>query len=536
LERYQKMRLIWQWRLPWSRRKGAAQDQETVRLSNEVSPKPACVTVLQGDCSGGTAADQTGVQGIVALLSNVATVDHAGNGNGADVSATPSTVAVLAGLDTEASGKSNGALAPLVAQLVGSDRTDHEDRAEKPPAETPSGAASTRHAALLVEGDAVHALVLGRLLRACGYEVQAADSDLGAVQAFRRSPFGLVLIDCDTPEIDGFEVAATLRAMQGEGGSTPLIAVTSETSSASKAKRKAAGFDNYLEKPARLDKLNVLLSRYARSSPKGSAAQFPEIDNAELSLLCQLRSDGQEFLRQFVRVFVVEAHQHLNEMRAAAEERRPEVLAHHARALAALSRQIGAARMRKECDAISAVAFSDSVPGMAALLGELSLALERVDGDLRHAEVNLLPSPSEGLPSRWPASSNGGPIQPQRASRVLVAEGNAFQARFLATALSVAGHDVYQAQTGREALKLFHEVAVDVAILDANTPEGDGYFVLNELRMDPNFRRLPVMILSDRYREQEVLRAFELGADDYLPKPFNPVEVSARVRGLLRRA
>lgn len=155
---------------------------------------------------------------------------------------------------------------------------------------------------------------------------------------------------------------------------------------------------------------------------------------------------------------------------------------------------------------------------------------ERVSTQLREAEIDLLSSGEVDL------SLNDGSTRPRRTGRVLVAEGNPLVARFLLASLSAAGLEVCHASTGREALAVFRQRSVDVAVIDASMPEGDGYSVLTELRIDPRLSKLPVLILSERGHEQDVLRAFELGADDYVPTPFNPQEVSARVRNLLRRA
>ena len=78
------------------------------------------------------------------------------------------------------------------------------------------------------------------------------------------------------------------------------------------------------------------------------------------------------------------------------------------------------------------------------------------------------------------------------------------------------------------------ETDFGVVILDLDVPEVDGYSVLSEIRMRPE-AATPVMIVSARHQEQDILRAFELGADDYVTIPFSPLEVVARVRRLVKQ-
>ena len=440
--------------------------------------------------------------------------------------AVPGSLSVLSGA-TSVFGRLDDSLTDVIAE--------RRPVPESPASQAEPVASAVRHAALLVEADPLHAMVLARKLKACGFEVETADTAGGAANAFRRTSFGVVMIDCDSPGIDGFAIAAVLRGLEGDAGHTPLIAVTGETSSQSRARRKLAGFDNYLERPVGQDKLNVILERYLPASIAGAQVHFVDIDTAGLTRLCGLGSDGEQFLRQFVTVFLSRAQQLINLMRRAVEDSSARQLAQYALALKALSCEIGAVRMQEICSAIRTLASSSALTGMETQLAALSLALERVGGDLRGAEEEFLRDITAESGARSAGHSNVPSNQPRRASRILVAEGNPLFARFLTTALSAAGHEIYQAPSGREALQLFREKPMDLAILDANMPEGNGFFVLSELRTDPQLQNLPVMILSERNREQEVLRAFEAGADDYVAKPFSPLEVTARVRRLLRR-
>jgi DNA-binding response OmpR family regulator len=104
----------------------------------------------------------------------------------------------------------------------------------------------------------------------------------------------------------------------------------------------------------------------------------------------------------------------------------------------------------------------------------------------------------------------------------------------IAFALREAGYLIVEAGDGDEAVKVFENERPDLMILDVNMPKADGFEVLRRLRASGS--RTPVMMLTVRAAEEDQVRGLDLGADDYLPKPFSPRTLLARVRALLRRA
>src|SRR5690348_16218925 len=120
-------------------------------------------------------------------------------------------------------------------------------------------------------------------------------------------------------------------------------------------------------------------------------------------------------------------------------------------------------------------------------------------------------------------------------SRILVVEDETHIAEGLRFNLEAEGHSVEIAGTGETGLKrlLGDRDAFDLLVLDVMLPGKVGFTVAQELRHAQNY--LPVLMLTARSRPEDVLKGFEAGADDYLPKPFNLDILIARIAGLLRR-
>ena len=119
------------------------------------------------------------------------------------------------------------------------------------------------------------------------------------------------------------------------------------------------------------------------------------------------------------------------------------------------------------------------------------------------------------------------------AARVLVVEDELSMRRLLRLYLSKAGFTVQEAATGREGLAALLRGGVDLAIVDVMMPEIDGFELVRQVRKSSS---VPIILLTARGEETSRVAGLELGADDYVVKPFLPHEVVARVRAHLRRA
>ena len=121
-------------------------------------------------------------------------------------------------------------------------------------------------------------------------------------------------------------------------------------------------------------------------------------------------------------------------------------------------------------------------------------------------------------------------------TRILIVEDDPDIAQLVARYLDKAGFSTERAASGREALQTITERPPDLVVLDLMLPHMDGLEVCRLLRAHDATSGIPVIMLTARAEESERIVGLELGADDYLAKPFSPNELVARVRALLRRA
>jgi len=118
-------------------------------------------------------------------------------------------------------------------------------------------------------------------------------------------------------------------------------------------------------------------------------------------------------------------------------------------------------------------------------------------------------------------------------TRILVVEDEEHLAQGLRFNLEAEGYEVATAESGERGLEEIGAGPFDVILMDVMLPGKDGFEVVRELRGSGNFT--PTMMLTARGQAEDVLRGFEAGADDYLPKPFDLSILQARIQGLLRR-
>lgn len=126
--------------------------------------------------------------------------------------------------------------------------------------------------------------------------------------------------------------------------------------------------------------------------------------------------------------------------------------------------------------------------------------------------------------------------RPQGIKRLLIVEDDPDIVQLLTHYLEKEGYQVHAAGTGVEGLHAAGALLPDLLILDLMLPGMEGYEVCKRLRAEPMTAALPIMMLTARGDETERIIGMEVGADDYVTKPFSPKEVVARVKALLRRS
>lgn len=118
---------------------------------------------------------------------------------------------------------------------------------------------------------------------------------------------------------------------------------------------------------------------------------------------------------------------------------------------------------------------------------------------------------------------------------ILVVDDHPTNRLKLSLGLKQQGHTVAQAESGRQALEMLRVESFDLVLLDILMPEMDGYEVLREMKSDNDLRNVPVIIISAQDELESVVHGIELGAEDYLPKSFDPVLLKARIEACLEK-
>lgn len=121
-------------------------------------------------------------------------------------------------------------------------------------------------------------------------------------------------------------------------------------------------------------------------------------------------------------------------------------------------------------------------------------------------------------------------------NRILAVDDNQVNLKVVSATLAQANYEVFTATSGPEALGRLSEVKPDLILLDINMPDMDGYEVCRRLRANPITAHIPVIMLTAHDTLEEKMKGFEAGADDYLTKPFQPAELQARIKVLIRRS
>ncbi len=279
---------------------------------------------------------------------------------------------------------------------VASDAEDEAPSARTPVESRPRLAAVGR--VLVVEDSPINVQVAVGMLKNLGYQVDTAVNGLEALVAVEHASYAAILMDCQMPEMDGFEATAEIRRREAPDQHMPIVAMTALAIKGDRERCLAAGMDDYLAKPIRIEDLKATLDRWIASGEgKPTPLPVPEAAPAPAESGDQLRSfnpdtleslrrlqepGGTDIVEDVLGMFFREAPARLEAIQLAATSGDPDALFKAAHALAGESAMIGAEEMQALGRRITNLGRGGSVEGAKELVVELRAAFQRAQDSL----------------------------------------------------------------------------------------------------------------------------------------------------------
>ena len=310
-------------------------------------------------------------------------------------------------------------------------------------------------------------------------------------------------------------------ASAGRQTSRPrIIAMTANAMPEDREACFAAGMDDYVAKPIRPNELAEALRRARPLEDTGTPRAKGAGASLDANAIESLRElGGDEFVAEVIDTFLSDApalvatlrttHEQGDNGRAASGGAYPEVERPDLRRRTLL-RALPRARATSE----------------ERRAGRRRRARRSNRARVRSARADARCAPGDSRVVSASASPPG---------TILVVDDNRVNSLLLSRGLEQQGHAVVFAEHGREALDLLRGQDFDLMLLDVLMPELDGYQVLAELKLDPHLRDIPVIMTSSLDELDSVVKCIEMGAEDYLTKPINPVLLNARITASLEK-
>jgi len=414
------------------------------------------------------------------------------------------------------------------------------------------------HHVLLVEDDPTVATVLLSYLKEGGRTLHHAGTAAEAEGLLDAHPVDLVLLDLILPDRDGRDLLLQLRE-DPRTAAVPVIVLSARAGAVARSECLAVGANDFLAKPADPALLRSAVARHLRGRRRDADA----LRDATTGVLSRAGLT-EEYRSMRSRTGKVEGPMAVAVLVVSPLEQVARVLGQDAAngLLRTVAEHLEAAlekrdRLGRWTETGLVALFPGTSPPVA--LGRIEEGLSRLAGSgvlERHLESGIEVSFSAGLAVadsgtdlreaalaaeqslRLARRERGGLAfaaeerEPSGSPRVLLVEDDRVTATLIQHRLVREGFDVMDFLNGEDAFRWAASASFDLAILDVKVPGMDGFELLERLRGIPRLESVPIIMLTSLGSEADVVRGLELGANDYMLKPFSPAELLARVRRL----
>lgn len=321
------------------------------------------------------------------------------------------------------------------------------------------------------------------------------------------------------PVMDGFEATSLIRDKEAETDrKTTIIAMTAKAMKGDRERCLEAGMDDYIAKPVNREALYELLVKYLESNETIEAGK----DNWHLDInYLQDISQGDVAVEQeMIALFKSEIEDHLANARKACEDNDPHKLEREAHNLKSISGNFGARQLQDLAHQLECLGHENNTEAAALPLHRFRIEYERVRFQLQ-----------EYMATEHGYEGDTQEDDHEDTFTVLICDDDRFNRLVIFQYLrSSKKFQILQASNGISAIEMIHKESVDLLLLDIMLPDISGYEVCKRIREDYPPHVLPVIMLTAKDQVPDLLKGYEVGANDYLIKPIRKELLISRIK------
>lgn len=412
---------------------------------------------------------------------------------------------------------------------------------------------------LLVDDNESGVYVVSRILSRLGVDVVHAPNGQAALEHASTADFDLVLMDCEMPGWSGLRTTAEFRRMEHELGRprTPIIAMTAHDRGQIWDRFAAAGADEMATVPLRNETVISVFEQWIPGFTVGQpvvrpgssgvsvapapAAPIGNLDPElfDLAAIAQLRELGDE--REFARLVQVWLYsvEHLRaEVGSGLSHRDGARVRTAAHTLKSSMGNLGLSSIRECFINVEKLATINALGAVEALLQDfapqLESAIAQLTAEMNQANAAVTVPEEPSAPASAADIAKFVVVDDQDGFDVLVVDDDPYICEVVRAALEAAGCKVRCASSGEAALEASRIRPPEMVVLDVQMSGIDGFETCTRMRANPLTSDIPVLIMTGHDDVASVERAFSIGADDFISKPFNPQLLGHRARFLRR--
>ena len=389
---------------------------------------------------------------------------------------------------------------------------------------------------MVAEDNSANQQVAIGMLERLGCTVIVAGNGAEALNLVERNRFDIVFMDCNMPEMDGYQATMNIRTLQGVNSGIPIVAMTANVQEGDRQKCLQAGMDDYLSKPLKLERIREKLIQWmpeAATTTDDAATidgipvikEVPvgngPIDNERIQ---ELRESVSTAFDKMVEAYVEDLPILAESLEEAINSKDYDQIQHFAHSIKGSSKNFGAVELAEVSRELEEMAKEKQLEDANT---QLIALFEEVDRVIEH--LNMLVNPQVEKVEENVRES-------EELEKILIADDDRSMRLALMNVLDSDGYQLHEVTNGLEALQFCKREMPNLVLLDAMMPEMDGFDACQKIRELESTNHIPILIVTALDDEESVERAFKVGATDYLPKPVHFAVLRQRISRLLHAA